>query len=157
MSWVNIQRWMVACLSATWLAGCVTATPPRPAILDATVVAGPSVNPDGDGRASPVVVEIFELSSLTPFEEANFDSLYTHEKQTLGESLLATHSTIVSPGSRKAVTASMTPQTSALGVIAGFAHLDGLQWRGALQTLPGKDVRVAIAIDGSGITVRPAP
>ena len=147
---------MVTCLIAAFVAGCATTAPPRPAILDATVVAGPSVNPDGDGRASPVVVEIFELSSLTPFQEANFGDLYTKEKQTLGDSLLATHSMIVSPGARKAVKTSMAPQTSALGVIAGFAHLDGLQWRGALQTLPGKDARVAIAIDDSGITVRPA-
>ncbi|MBS7706444.1 type VI secretion system lipoprotein TssJ [Chelatococcus asaccharovorans] len=155
MSGQEIKQCVMTCLLATILAGCATAAPPRPAILHATVVAGLSVNPDGDGRASPVVVEIFELSSLTPFQEADFDSLYTKEKQTLGENLLATHSTIVSPGASKTVTATMAPQTTALGVIAGFADLDGLQWRGALQTLPGKDVRVAIAIDGAGITVRP--
>ncbi|CAH1653532.1 MULTISPECIES: type VI secretion system lipoprotein TssJ [unclassified Chelatococcus] len=138
------------------LAGCVSGRPPRAAMLDATIVAGPSVNPDDDGRASPVVVEIFELSSLTPFQDANFDGLYVKGKQTLGDSLLATHSTVVSPGARKAVTSKLAAQTNALGVIAGFAHFDKLQWRGSFQTQPGNDVKVAIAVDGSGINIQPA-
>ncbi|CAH1650696.1 hypothetical protein CHELA1G11_14093 [Hyphomicrobiales bacterium] len=156
----KIQRYMlgciVTCLSSIALTGCASHTPARAAMLDATIVAGPSVNPDGDGRASPVVVEIFELSSLTPFQDANFDSLYVKGKQTLGDSLLATHSTVVSPGARKAVTSRLAAQTNALGVIAGFAHFDGLQWRGSFQTQPGKDAKVAIAIDRSGIMVQPA-
>ncbi|MBS7697291.1 MULTISPECIES: type VI secretion system lipoprotein TssJ [unclassified Chelatococcus] len=146
----------MTCLSSIALGGCASNAPSRAAMLDATIVAGPTVNPDDDGRASPVVVEIFELSSLTPFQDANFDSLYTKGKQTLGDSLLATHSTVVSPGARKAVSGKLAAQTSALGVIAGFAHFDRLQWRSSFQTQPGKDAKVAIAIDGSGIVVQPA-
>lgn len=147
---------IVLCLMTGLISGCATAGPPPPAMLNAAVTAGAHVNPDPDGRPSPVVVEIFELSSLAAFKDASFDGLYASGKQTLGDSLLATHSLIVSPGGSKTLAISLTPRTAALGVIAGFAHLDGLQWRAAVQTMPGKDVRMAVAVDKAGVTIQPS-
>ncbi len=71
------------------LAGCSTLSPySRLTKLDLALSAGERVNPDLNGRPSPVVVRLFELKHPVAFENADFFSLYERPKETLDPDLV---------------------------------------------------------------------
>ena len=58
--------------------------PPPPAPrLSLTLIAARALNPDVRGRASPVVVRLYELRSLSVFESAHFMGLYQQDRSFL--------------------------------------------------------------------------
>jgi type VI secretion system protein VasD len=75
------------------------ASSPKPTIIQAELKALPSVNPDANGRPSPIVVKLFELKSLAVFDSADFFSLFDRGRDTLGGDLVAQEEYQISPGS----------------------------------------------------------
>ena len=55
--------------------------------LDAKIAAASNVNPDDSGRASPVVIRIYELKKADTFQNTDFFSLYDKESATLGQDM----------------------------------------------------------------------
>ena len=58
------------------LTGCATVNAIVPPSTDLKFNVSPDINPDKSGRASPVVVKVFELSSRTIFDTQDFFTLY---------------------------------------------------------------------------------
>ena len=56
--------------------------------IDITVTAEAGVNPDGKGRAAPVLVRVYELKSQDSFEAADYFSLAANDKAVIGADLL---------------------------------------------------------------------
>jgi type VI secretion system protein VasD len=135
------------------VAACALLAPHAPAVLKATFVAGPVINPDGDGRPSPVVVHVFELASEAEFTEAGFSALYEDADKTLGDALLARHSVILQPASTKMISANLAPHTSAIGAVAGLARFANVTWRALARTTPGKATAIRIVLDETGISI----
>ena len=50
--------------------------------------ASGDLNPNAEGRASPLVVRIYELKSFSIFKNADFMSLYEKDDQVLGRELV---------------------------------------------------------------------
>lgn len=83
------------------LAGCSTLSPySRLTKLDLALSAGERVNPDLNGRPSPVVVRLFELKHPVAFENADFFSLYERPKETLDPDLVTSEELELRPGER---------------------------------------------------------
>jgi type VI secretion system protein VasD len=118
--------------------------PPPPPKLSISIVAAPMVNPDVRGRASPVVVRLYELKSVAPFNAADFMSLYEQDRSVLGSELVAREELMLEPGETKAISKLLAPEVRSLGVVATFREIDKAQWRGAVALEPGKDNSVMI-------------
>ena len=97
--------------------------------IEATLVGGPNLNPNLEGRASPVVVRLFELKRTAAFEAASFSALFDRPKETLGDDLISQEEFVLRPGEIRHHDRSGAPSAAALGLAAAFRTLEGDSWR----------------------------
>ena len=89
-----------------------------------------AVNPDAKGRASPIVVRVFELKSISAFNSADFFSLWDRERETLSAEMIGRDEFQLRPGEQKKFERTLQPDTRYVGVIAAFRDLERANWRG---------------------------
>lgn len=92
------------------------------------------VNPDNDGRASPVVVRVFMLADDRQFSREDFLNLYENAESRLGKDLL---DTVVlkefAPGEQRIEKLQLSPEVRYIGLLAEFVQY---QRADALMLLP---------------------
>lgn len=88
-----------------------------------------STNPDDSGRASPIKVRLYELKDSNSFAEADYFSLHDGEKAVLGADLLSKDEFVLRPGEFRTIDRKTHPQTTAIGVLAGYRDLANSAWR----------------------------
>jgi type VI secretion system protein VasD len=134
-----------------WTGGRCTLAEPVPAggqiPVELTVVGGPELNPNAQGRASPVVVRIFDLSTTQSFESADFEALFEHAGEVLKHDLVAQEEFVLRPGDIQQHNRSVQPQVQALGVAAGFRDLEHAVWRLTVPVKPGQRNFLLIDLD----------
>ena len=136
------------------LAGC--AGPPKPlppTIVQIALSADSGVNPDARGRASPVVVRVFELKTLATFNAADFFSLWDREKETLGEDLVAREELQLRPGDQKKLDRTLPPETRHIGVIAAYRDLERAKWRGAYAVVANRTQLITVVLDARNVSI----
>jgi type VI secretion system protein VasD len=125
---------LVAVLAA--LTAC-SSKPPKPSPTHAQFVVSGDVNPDASGRASPVVVRLFQLRNDGEFASADFFALYDKEKETLGASLIAREEYVLSPGETRKFDIPINAEARFIGVLAAYRDIRSSRWR-ALSSSPQK-------------------
>jgi type VI secretion system protein VasD len=121
--------------------------------IEATLVGGPNLNPNLEGRASPVVVRLFELKQTAAFRAANFSALFEGPKEALGDGLVAQQEFILRPGEIRHYDRAGDPQPAALGLAAAFRTLDKDTWRVIVPIAPGTHNLLLIDFDNNEIRV----
>lgn len=132
-AWSALTRWLLIGCACVWLAACGSATP-APAKDEAIdlrlqVVASKDVNPDERGRASPIMVRVYELKSGTAFQSADFFSLQDDDRKAAGGDVLVSDEFILRPGETKTIERHANPSTNLIGVLAGYRNLTRSTWR----------------------------
>ncbi|MCI0151584.1 type VI secretion system lipoprotein TssJ [Paraburkholderia sediminicola] len=119
------------------LAACASGDPkPRETLrLDLTVNAAPTVNPDGQKRAAPIVVRLYELKTDGAFNAADFFTLQDKDKTVLADDLVKRDQFQLRPGEHVTVTRTADPATTTLGILAAYRDLPNSVWR-AVYALP---------------------
>ena len=121
--------------------------PPPPPKLSISIVAGAKLNPDSSGRASPVVVRLYELKSATAFASADFMSLFEQDKNVLASDTVVREEFTMQPGETKIVSKPLAPETRVIGLMAVFRDIERAQWRGVATLAPGLDNSLSIEIN----------
>ncbi|WP_346838542.1 type VI secretion system lipoprotein TssJ [Microbulbifer sp. SAOS-129_SWC] len=110
------------------------------------------VNPDSDGRASPVVVRVFMLADNRQFAREDFLNLYENAPSRLGKDLI---DTVVlkefAPGETRLEKLPLTPEVRYIGLLAEFVQY---QRADALMLLPitdHKENAYKVALSGTRI------
>jgi len=137
-----LSRLALMALFGALLAACSSTGLPPPleqSKLDLTIVAADDVNPDDKGRASPILVRIYELKTDGPFQEADFFTLQKQDKLTLGADLLVKDEFILRPGETKTIRRKTLPDTTAIGVLAGYRELGTATWRVVYKLKPAPE------------------
>jgi type VI secretion system protein VasD len=106
-----------------------------PVPLEITLGASEGVNPNIEGRPSPIVVRLFELSSDTRFMAADYFELMGQDGAPLGEEMLVSEEYILLPGEVRIVRKRAADNSRFLGIAAGYRDLTGSVWR-AIAPLP---------------------
>ncbi|MBN8429887.1 type VI secretion system lipoprotein TssJ [Microbulbifer salipaludis] len=108
------------------------------------------VNPDSDGRSSPVVVRVFMLADDRQFSREDFLNLYENAESRLGKDLI---DTVVlkefAPGEQRVEQLALTPEVRYIGLLAEFVQYQDAD---ALMLLPIIDHRkneYAITLEGT--------
>ncbi|MGH8229388.1 MAG: type VI secretion system lipoprotein TssJ, partial [Steroidobacteraceae bacterium] len=101
-------------------------------------------NPDSQGRASPVVVRIYQLRGDAQFNDADFFALFDKEQATLGASLILRDERTVFPGQRLQLPLAVSPETRFLAVAAAYRDLRASRWR-AVIPVPHKSLLKLLA------------
>ena len=132
---------------------------PKPVKVKSEISVVEEVNPDYQGRASPVKVIVFQLASADAFGNADFFSLFEPEASVLGGDMLARTEMLLQPGESRQWEAEFEKDTSFVGVIAAFREIENAQWR-AIAALPEKGFvaklkknKLRIAVDVLAVTV----
>ena len=107
------RRLLLGVVGLLALARCAPAPPPPP-VLNLTITGTAEQNPDPTGRASPVAVRVYQLSSTAKFSQADVFGLMNNEAKVLGsEEATSSMEFLISPGESKKVTC--RPQADGLG------------------------------------------
>ncbi|WP_444934698.1 type VI secretion system lipoprotein TssJ [Microbulbifer sp. JTAC008] len=105
--------------------------------LELVVETQNDVNPDDDGRASPVVIRVFMLADERQFAREDFLNLYENAQSRLGKDLI---DTVIlkefAPGEQRIEELALTPDVKYIGLLAEFVQYQDAE---ALMVLPITD------------------
>ena len=119
----SLLRLFLALLCCCMLSACG-----KPAI-NLSVASQPNVNPDFNGRPSPVIVKMYELRQNVAFNAADFLPLFETPLQVLGADLIAADELVFIPGEARKVKYELDRNTQYIGLVAGFRQMERGVWR----------------------------
>ncbi len=128
---------------------------PKPTRMEATFEASPGLNPDPSGRPSPIVIRLYELTSLAAFENADFFALYEDGMDLLGEDLQYMEVLEFNPGEQTVVERELHPETLFVGIVAAYRDIEHAAWRSAAEVQPGKKNPLVVKLDPLAVSVAP--
>lgn len=139
-----IVRAAASLLVLALLGGCSAMDP----LTELRVNSTDSINPDSSDRASPLVIQIFELSDGDSFEDADFYDLYDDPEGVLGEDLVSVREIVLKPAEQWERSLNLDEDTRYLGALGAFRNIENADWR-ILEAVDPNDGRpVDIAVDG---------
>jgi type VI secretion system protein VasD len=153
-----VARWSVAAVMLA-LVACASA-PPKPVVTRIQMAATEDINPDAQGRASPLVVRVYQLRTDAEFSGAQFFQLYDHEMEALGASLISRDEYLLTPTAQILKELPVSPEARFFGVLAAYRDSTA-QWR-AVVAIPPKPVkpkaksperRVVVQLNKAAVTV----
>ena len=135
------------------LTSCATLSPfSTMTKLDLTLTASDQLNPDLNGRPSPVVLRMFELKHPVAFENADFFSLYERARETLSPDLIASEELELRPGETVVLKLDIAGGGRYVGLLAAYRDLPHAKWRYTLTVAPAHITEASLILDQDGIT-----
>lgn len=115
--------------TALALAACAS-TASRVAVPYAIALsADAKVNPDTNGRPSPIQITVYELKSASTFKARDYFALQSNPQAALGAELLNTEQIILQPGETQTIKRAGSVDAGAIGIVASYRDLEDSQWR----------------------------
>ena len=145
-------RFLVSLTACALLGACSQLSPYSDLTkLDPTLNASDQLNPDLNGRPSPLVLQLVELSHATAFEQADYFDLQQRPAAMLAPDLLAMEEMELRPGEQRTLKLALQPDTRHLGLVASYRDLAGARWRLTLDLAPRKRNAVRVQLDSNGL------
>lgn len=145
-------RSLTALAALVLTAGCSSLSPySHITKLNLKLTASDQLNPDLNGRPSPIVVRLLELKHPVSFENADFFSLYERARETLAPDIVASEEMELRPGETVDLKLSVQQGSRYVGVLAAYRDLSDTQWRYTLQVTPLDVTEANLTLDQSGI------
>lgn len=141
---------VLAC-SVACLAACGGA--PKKHGLEIRITASADVNPDLESRASPVILQVLELTALDEFNRVDYFALTQEGTSALGTAVVNKTELILTPGSEKTLSLELDAQVTHLGFVAGYRDIDNSRWRISQAIRPGKTSRVSVSLGRDQVAV----
>ena len=124
--------------------------------LDLSLAGSDQLNPDLNGRPSPIVLRLFELKHPVAFENAHFFSLYQRPKEALSPDLVTLEELELRPGETRELKLSVQADSRYVGVLAAYRDLPEAQWRFVIPLEAAARNRSQLSLDARGIRDRAA-
>jgi type VI secretion system protein VasD len=164
----RIARYLPWLAAASCAAACGKMPPPPPpqtfppitiaAPVDArvraalTIRASADANPDASGRASPVVVRVYQLRTDGAFSAAEFFALFDDAEKALGAELITRDEFVLAPGENRMLDVTFANDARFVGVLAAFRDVRNAQWR-AVEPVP--KANLTVSVERARVTVSP--
>jgi type VI secretion system protein VasD len=148
--WLRTLVWLSLAFFMALGVGC--ATKPVVSPVQITVEASADVNPDSRKRASPITVRVYGLKASSPFEAADFFSLFEKDQATLGADMVVREEMLLRPGESKVLTLTLSPEVKSIAYFAAYRDLDQAKWRGVKPLVVGKPANLRIRVLQKQIT-----
>lgn len=128
--------WLSALAAVVAATGCTKAQRPElPVPVEISIAASERLNPTEQGRPSPVVLRVFELSGRNFFQTADFFTLLGERAGIKDEEVIDVHEFVMMPGEVRVLRRKTELGTRLIGVVAGYRDAQGGVWR-AVATVP---------------------
>ena len=123
-------------------------SPPPPAVLTLTIIAGADQNPNPEGRPTPAAVRLYQLAATAKFERADVFALTDQEQQTLGQESLGSEEFVLAPGETRTVTRELKKGTQFVGIAVLFRDIDHARWRAVAPVAASGPSRLTLKTNG---------
>ncbi|MBX9757035.1 MAG: type VI secretion system lipoprotein TssJ [Pseudomonadaceae bacterium] len=134
------------------LSGCSSLSPYSDTTkLDLSLTGSEKLNPDINGRPSPIVLRLIELKHPVSFENADFFSLYQRPKDALSPDLVTLEELELRPGESHELKLSVQDGSRYVGVLAAYRDLPESSWRYVIALQPQELNKVELNLDALGI------
>lgn len=140
---------LLAVAVASLLSACAGA--PKREDLGLQISATADVNPDMQGRPSPIILHVMELNSTEQFNRLDYMALTQPSGAAMGGELLAKNQVVLQPGESKTLPLELNPMTSAIGLVAGYRDIDNAVWRKTVPIQQGKTKGLSITLEQTQI------
>lgn len=127
--------------------GCSTATLFKNSNINLNVDTSSTINPDANGRASPVIMLVFQLSSPREFTHQDFFDLYDNADKSMPKTLLSTHELELIPSASASKSIKLTHKTKSLGIVVAFRNLEFADWKHQINLDELDSNGISIVID----------
>ncbi len=114
-----------------WLSGC--AWPHYIANLNVNIQGASYLNPDVNGRASPLVLTFYQLKSPYQFQQLSFEQLGANAGKNLGTDLIDKQSVEIRPDSNRKAQFALPEDAKYIGIVASYRNIDHSKWRQLVQ------------------------
>jgi len=131
------------------LSACAGA--PKRENMDMQISATADVNPDMQGRPSPIILHILELNSTEQFNRLDYMSLTQPSGAALGPDLLGKTQLVIQPGASQELPMELNPLTTAIGLVAGYRDIDNAAWRKSISITQGDTKGISITLEQQAI------
>lgn len=153
-----------ATLLLAMTAGCgkpVVVEPARPTTVVIDVRASASVNPDAEGRPSPVRVRVYQLADDADFSKADLTALWAGDSELLAVSLVSRQEFMLAPGGSTKGSMQLEPATRHIAVAAAFRDFRSAAWRAVAATpqppVPGTELTFTVSLDAASVSASLMP
>jgi len=148
----SILKTLTALTALALLAGCASMSPYSDLTkLNLKLTASDQLNPDLNGRPSPVVLRLVELKHPVAFENADFFSLYERAKESLAPDLVASEELELRPGESVELKLSIESGSRYVGVLAAYRDLPETRWRYVVPVTPMVLNSIELVLECGGI------
>lgn len=127
--------------------------PPVPTRINAVFSATGAVNPDINGRPSPIAVRVYELKNIGVFNGSDFFSLYKNDESILSKDLEHREQFHLLPGTQKQIFRKPGENTRYFAVLAGYRNLHGSIWRDSVQIEANTTNELTITLDANKLSI----
>ena len=140
-------------IATVWLSSCsLFHTEPHANI---TLTSAQYLNPDINGRPSPVVIIIYQLKNAYNFKQADSTSLMANSGSILQGDLIDKNSIEIRPDSTQSIIQKLDPDTQYLGIVAEYRNSTTESWHKVVQldSSGGERADITINLESQGFTV----
>lgn len=143
---------LTAFVTLLLLAGCSSLSPYSTLTkLNLKLTGSDQLNPDLNGRPSPIVVQMLELKHPVSFENADFFSLYERAKSSLAPDLVTSEELELRPGETVELKLRVEEGSRYVGILAAYRNLPETKWRHMIRVTAGEVTEADLTLDKAGI------
>ncbi len=115
-----------------------------------TLATTSEVNPNPSGRASPIVVKVYQLNERTTFDTLDFAGAFRNAKSLLGNRLKSSKRVVMRPGESAQHTMELASDASHVAIVAAYRNVDATQWKLVYKVNPNwySSHRVTLTANG---------
>lgn len=123
-----ISRAFIALICLLTLSSCTSSVVKKNS-LSLIFIASSDLNPDVNGRASPLALTIYQLKNSSMFKKADYVSLAENSNSLSAVDLIAVNTVIINPGQTLELNYSIAEGERAFGIVAGYRVIDSSTWQ----------------------------
>ena len=152
-----MQLWKLA-LSLAGVAALLVACgqkkdTPQPTFANITLQAAADVNPDVDGRPSPIVVRVYYLTALDAFRGADFFALFEQDEAILADKLVNKEELQLAVGEQRSFTRPLNDRVRYIGFLGAYRDIEQARWRATVEILPNRTTPLVVDFARTAVSV----
>lgn len=143
-------------LTMLLLNGCMTKEI-QPTYLTTLFQASYELNPNSDGKPSPIIVRLYELKKEALFQDSDFFALYDDDLTLLAADLISRNELEFRPGEERTIKYELDPATRFIALMAAYRDLDSATWRVSTKVTQQMTNTFVVNLERTKITLSGTP
>ena len=149
-----MRNWLMSSILVTLLSGCSVSGVELATQFVLDIEASSNINPNVEGKASPLELRVYQLTDSQAFSQADFIQIYNDEQGVLKAELLLTRQLeSILPGETRQDVFPLAAETKYIGVIAGFADYREAKNKVIYKPIILGTTAINIEVDGINLSV----